>query len=51
MCDAAANAAAAAADLYTTLLRLVLPLAAQEVHLCPQSPPVDHFNIVTIKST
>ena len=30
------------------LLRLALPLAAQEVNLCPENPPEDHFNFVNM---
>ena len=28
------------------LPQLALPLAAQEVHLCPENPPEDHLNFV-----
>ena len=32
--------------LQTTLLQLALPLAAQEMYLCPENPPEDHSNVV-----
>ena len=35
------NAVAAAAARQAMLLQLVLPLAAQGVHLCLENPPVD----------